>query len=639
MGVYWKKPAIPIPEGLIPKPSDGRVSVLVDVNGKKKPIVIGYAATPYTMFVNDSFRDMYPNEWTKYYGSDDLMPDRLYIGCYALIFGIIHKIGLYSILLKAYEPGNTNAILDYAMYSILDRSDVTQLYPDRMRDEVLFSNKVYSDSWYSNFFKKTLNTKVCHDFRLKWLMHCKEKGVKKVWLSIDGSNNDCEVKESDLSEYGYAKSHNDSKIVSFIYAVNAEDGRPVTYFVNPGSVVDSKAFMEISALLNDASMEIEGVILDSTFCSYDVIQTIISCKYEFVIMTPCDTFGHTSVMMDEGDKIKWKSNYCISEGGIFGTSKRHVLFQNHPDLEVYVNLFFDGLRGANQSDQLCRSIRKEMLAVQKKLDCGKNASIKAELKQYLHIVKIDDRDTVIPDYEKWDEKMANKGFFSIATSKEYGAEKTLGLYRLRDTSEIGYCFIKSHQGFEATRVHSTEGIESKFAVCFVGNILRQEIFLACRDLDLSTNEMIQKLDRIYLRRGVENSYFDVRMQTSAQVKLLGVFNIEPDDFKQFAADVNKRRNNAITNNVYTFPTRNKPVTVQHGKRGRQKGSKNKKTLEKEAAIQAMILSGIDPSALNPKNPVGRPKGKKDTVPRKRRTKAEIEAERNSNSTTIDGKDT
>ena len=115
--------------------------------------------------------------------------------------------------------------------------------------------------------------------------------------------------------------------------------------------------------------------------------------------------------------------------------------------------------------------------------------------------------------------------------------------------------------------------------------------------------------------------------------------IEPDDFKQFAADVNKRRNNAITNTVYTFPTRNKPVTVQHGKRGRQKGSKNKKTLEKEAAIQAMILSGIDPSALNPKNPVGRPKGKKDTVPRKRRTKAEIEAERNSNSTTIDGKDT
>lgn len=93
-------------------------------------------------------------------------------------------------------------------------------------------------------------TKAFKKLFLELLIHCKETGIKKVWLSIDGSNNDCEVKESDLSEYGYAKSHNDSKIVSFIYAVDAENGRPVSYFVNPGSVVDSKSFMEIAAALN-----------------------------------------------------------------------------------------------------------------------------------------------------------------------------------------------------------------------------------------------------------------------------------------------------------------------------------------------------------------------------------------------------
>lgn len=86
-------------------------------------------------------------------------------------------------------------------------------------------------------------------FRKSWLVHCQKRGITKCWVSIDGSNNDCEVRESDLSEYGYAKSGNDSKIVSFIYAVNAEDGTPITYYVNPGSVIDSKAFMEIAALL------------------------------------------------------------------------------------------------------------------------------------------------------------------------------------------------------------------------------------------------------------------------------------------------------------------------------------------------------------------------------------------------------
>ncbi|MBQ8094650.1 MAG: hypothetical protein IJ242_13915 [Clostridia bacterium] len=631
--VYRNKAAIPIPDGLIPKPSDGRISVSVDVNGVTKPITIGYAATPYTMFVNDAFRDIYPLEWAKYYGTEAINPDRLYIGCYALTFGIIHKIKLYTLLLQTYEPGITNAILDYAMYSLLDRTDVTQLYTDRMQDEVLFSNTVYSDSWYSDFFKKVLTTKAAHEFRMKWLIHCKETGIKKVWLSIDGSNNDCEVKESDLSEYGYAKSHNDSKIVSFIYAVDAENGRPVTYFVNPGSVVDSKSFMEIAAALKDASMEIEGVILDSTFCTYEVIQTIISCGYDFVIMTPCDTYGHTSLMESDGEKIKWKSRFCVSEGGIFGTSRKHVLFQNHPDLEVYVNLFFDGIRGAHQSDQFCKQIRTEMARVQNKLDSlgKKRPGIKSEFQKYLQIRSIDGHDTVVPCYDTWDLKMAKKGFFSIATSKDFGAEKTLQLYGLRDMSEVGYCFIKSHQGFSATRVHSTEGIESKFAVCFVGNIIRQEIFLACKELDLATNETIQKLDCIYLRRGISDSYYDVKMQTTRQLDLLSKFNIGSDDFQQLAADLNKRRNTPISNNVYPFPTHNKPAEVKSRKRGRQKGSKNKKTLEKEAAIQAMILSGIDPSALNPKKGAGRPKGKKDTVPRKRRTKAEIEKERSSGS--------
>ena len=83
-------------------------------------------------------------------------------------------------------------------------------------------------------------------------------------------------------------------------------------------------------------------------------------------------------------------------------------------------------------------------------------------------------------------------------------------------------------------------------------------------------------------------------------------------------------------NVYTIPEIPKPITIaKPRKRGRPAGSKNKKTLEKEAAIEAMILSGIDPSQINPKKPNGRPKGSKDTAPRKRRTKAEIESARRS----------
>ena len=106
--------------------------------------------------------------------------------------------------------------------------------------------------------------------------------------------------------------------------------------------------------------------------------------------------------------------------------------------------------------------------------------------------------------------------------------------------------------------------------------------------------------------------------------------IKPYHFEHFAVAVNKRRNTAISNNVYTIPEIPKPITLaKPRKRGRPAGSKNKKTMEKEAAIEAMILSGIDPSQINPKKPNGRPKGSKDTAPRKRRTRAEIESARRS----------
>ena len=623
--VYRNKPAIPIPPEAKIKNRDGRVYINVDVNGVTRPVIIGYAATKFTMFVNDTFRDHYPNEWIQYYGKEELKPDRLYIGCYAITFGIIHKFGLYPLLLNTYEPTDTNAILDYAMYYILYQSSVTQLYPERMRDEVLFSNTVYDDSWYSGFFKR-LSTDQHHRFRMEWLKHCKECGVTKAWISIDGSNNDCELKESDLSEYGYAKSHNDSKIVSFIYAVNAEDGRPLTYCVNPGSVVDCKAFQEIAGILKDVEIEIEGVILDSGFCTYEVIQTILKCKYRYVIMTPADTHGHTSVMKTEGEKIRWKSKYCVSDYGVFGTSKKHVLFGNHSDLEAYINLYFDGIRGSRQSAEIVSKIRSECRKLQTKLSEGKKAQVPNDLKSYLRITKDEhEKDSVELIYETWDQKMESKGYFSIASSDDFGAEKTLQLYHLRDASETGYCIIKSQQGCHTTRVHSDEGIETKFAICFIGNIIRHEIMLACKSLQLDTNVMIRRLDRIYLRRGISNAYYDVKMITTDQEKLLGLFNIEPGDFEQFAKDVNKRRNTKISNNVYPAINHEKTgaKVVSTGKRGRPRGSKNKRTLEKEAAIEAMKLCGLNVEENKEKRPVGRPKNSRDSKPRKRRTKAEI----------------
>ena len=151
--IYWELHEIPRPSDSYINHSDGRVFLMAeDGLGKKKRKVIGRATSESTMHPNDLFRYLYPALWSEYYGDRDLPEHELHAGMYALSLGIGHSVNLYPILQDVYGPLYSNAIMDYAMYSIMDRTDTTQLFPDRMAREVLFSKEAYSDSWYSELF-------------------------------------------------------------------------------------------------------------------------------------------------------------------------------------------------------------------------------------------------------------------------------------------------------------------------------------------------------------------------------------------------------------------------------------------------------------------------------------------------------
>lgn len=175
-----------------------------------------------------------------------------------------------------------------------------------MADQVLFSKEAYSDEWYSNLFKEHMSEDANHQFRLHWLRECAKRGVKKVWLSIDASNNDCNVTHSDLSEPEKAKSHTNSNLVSYIWAIDAESGMPVSYYVNNGGMTDSKAFQKMTVTLKSSDIDVEGVILDRGFATHDVIKMLQECSYPFVLMLKSDTYAHTRMMERYAADIRWK---------------------------------------------------------------------------------------------------------------------------------------------------------------------------------------------------------------------------------------------------------------------------------------------------------------------------------------------
>ena len=281
-------------------------------------IVIGHATSETRMHPNDRFRLLYPDVWESAYSKyNDPKGIEIHVGMYGLTLGASYFNGLYPVLQDAYGPKYANAIMDYAMYSLFERSDVSQHFPERMRKEVLFSRSPFDDSTYSTLFKENLTEEMHDAFRTAWVKRCISKGMKKVWICIDGSNNDCQAKDSEYAEYGDNKSHSGKTIVGYIYAVDSGTGEPIAYTVNPGGVVDSQAFQKIVHLISGYGLEIEGVILDRGFCTFEVVKTLRSLELDFVIMTPHDTYGHTLMLEKHGEAIFWDPEYLVDGRNIY----------------------------------------------------------------------------------------------------------------------------------------------------------------------------------------------------------------------------------------------------------------------------------------------------------------------------------
>ena len=613
--VYRNMKDMAIPSFAFPNRHDGSVYIIIiDENGKNHRKTIGALTDPTNgserMVPNQYFKDVYQDLWNKEYPTKKIPSHEMSIGMYVLTLSICSKNEVYNYLQDIYGPLFANSILDYTMFSIMHRSDVTQMYEPTMRTEILFSNKLYSDSWYSKFFSKEISEDQHHMFRIRWVEHLIKNGLKHVWISIDGSNIDCEARKTFLTKYGFPKSHNSNKtIVGYMYAVDAETGQPVTYFVYEGSVPDCQAFQKMATFFSGFNITIEGIILDRGFAVEEVFRTIEEYHWKYVIMLPSDTKGHTEMVQSYSETIRWKSEYIMDDEVLFGISDTMQLFGKH-DRISNICTFFDGSNGSIQSVRLSRKILTAKKRIEKAIESGKRASVAKDLRKYLTIEGEGADRKIIEHHDEWDKCMAGKGFFSIATSDTINPNQANKIYKMRDTSETQFCIMKSQEGGRASRVHKTEGIYSKFLVLFVASIIRYEIEKSCKQLDLDTDPFIQELDRIALLYTADDKYNAVRNLTTDQKALFEIYNVDQDDFEYYARDFNKRNNTSSHNPERKLPDKEMPVIVynSHKKGRRSKG---------ETVVD--VPANDERKEQSTKSKGGRPKGKKDSVHRKPRS--------------------
>lgn len=611
--VYRERPEIPIPHEAYINHSDARVYLMEPVT--KKRTVIGVATSESTMHPNDTFRKLYPEIWDQVYSKfNDPKGYEMYVGMYGLCLGASYKNGLYQVLQDTYGPKYTNIIMDYSMYSILERRDVTQLFPERMRKEVIFSKELPGDATLSNIFTYDLTEEMHTEFRDRWIKRCVENGLKKVWICIDGSNNDCQIQESDYAEYGENKSHSGKPIVAYMYAVAAGSGEPVSYFVNPGGKVDCLAFQKIIHFLKGYGLDVEGVILDRGFCTVEVVRTLRSLQIDFVIMISGDILGYKTILDNNGEQMFFNPEYLIDSKELYGTSGTTQIWAKNPDTGV-INLYFSATRECFRGRDFNLTVSEAKEKAEKECAMGLEPTIPTKFRSFLKVTKDQDgKFSVVCNYEEWRRSLRDRGFFSMLSSRDFGAKETYEIYGLRMASEVQYRILKSQEGFDTTRVHTDAAMMSKFAICFAATVLRHTIMTACQSKGLDTNDMIRKMDRITFLHLENRTYRFIRDMSVNARNLFEEFSMNMDSFDEIALDFTRRKTEAIQSQVHKMP---ESGTTQKRKRGRQLGSKNKATIESETSIAEAKARGE--YVEEPKRKRGRPSGSKDSKPRKMRS--------------------
>ena len=644
--IFKENVQIPIPYDSYVNPTTQQVFVKFRTDrssSKPERVVIGRAVSDTHMFPNSNFKDLFPHDWEDCCHNKGFKT-KLSAGVYAATLSVGWTTCLYPLLYKNLGPKACNALMDFGQGCMVRESSTAMTLASDMAYHLSYSKDWPDDSVLSRLFCHDISIDQIDDFKGDWLRHCaQDLNITKAWLSIDGSNNDCAIVNSHYAEPGKAKSNKDGNIFSFTYAISS-NGTPIDYIVTPGGKPDCKAIHEIISELAAANIECEGILLDRGYDNSEVLQLLADLKLKVIVKLKSSTYGFTEMVKRHGDELRFNFPFLLrgakGRAGIFGTTDQVKLFNNSED-EYCVGLYFDS---GNYSPRLLDFFNKlldEMErieeAISKMEERGQyNSSaikVSTKVKDCIRIITDDDGKLVAQfDNAKCQQIINQKGYTAIASSDVRTAQEIFDIYSTRDISEKQFAALKTFINGHTTRVHSDHALEVRMFAYFIVLIIRTKLENICKILDYDFTKILSKLSNdIYIKYLPNDYYLSIKGFPESVKKFLAQLGLEENDFEAFACE----RNELIHNkNYYTLrmlpaaalarikkmeqgdsadtdeqslrqeaETKAGLTPITKRGRGRPKGSKNKKTQEREAAEGKKLIV--------PKRSPGRPKGSKN----------------------------
>lgn len=493
---------------------------------KPKRTTIGHqcAGSTTTMHPTSQYAQVFPSLWEEV-SKERVKPAVKKIGMFSACQAINSMTGIKDILDNIYGCDHADALMDYAMYSILYHTDETSAFTSRMKNELTYSKEPFSDSYYSRLFEEGMPKELELLFRRRWVLQCKEDGVDNVWLCIDGSNDDCGSKGVEIAEKGHAKSGKNTNIVSFTYAVTP-DGKPVTYDVYRGGLVDAKAMKSIIDFLGECGISVSGVILDRGYCNAAAVRYLAEHEIAYIIMVKGAPEGYEKMLRECAHKIKMNADYLIPQTYLFGCQQPIQLFKSYAHQD-YLTLFFDYRNGSERVTALLKNMYEEMARLEECIRKGQRPIIDSKYGSVLAVVGEEDKHVeIIP--AGLQPMIDEKGLYGIVASSEMTPREVHERYVSRSSSEIQYRQVKTQLGYGVIRVHYTAGVRARFEIAFIASILRYELETAARKVGRNANQMVRELGQVEAQK-LNGTYSYTHVENDRLKDFLRSMQVKPED--------------------------------------------------------------------------------------------------------------
>ena len=583
---------------------------------------------------NQNFKSEFPGLFNEVYGDYSVGDSQLISGIYAVSLKLSAACGLYQTVQYAFGANFGNAIMDYAMMCFASKDNTVYQLNNFLASHMHFSVSALSSSSMTTLLSSKITDSMIVNFKNAWMAeYIRNHDVAEVWLSVDGTNVVSKMVGSALAAKGIAKSANSVDIISQIWAVDACNGMPITWSVIEGNVPDCKAFDNILSQLKASGIKVKGVLLDRGFASEQIMNAITDLGLEYIIKLKGACNGYEEMFSLYADAIRCNVKHLISRDGLYGCTSKAQVFKKSSE-PTTVGLFFHHLNATEGSEHLNKQVVDAIADAKAAIATHRTPEIDAEINSIVSIVKGEkgQADSVAVDYAKWQKLSDSNGFFAIASSLDLNATEMYQLYASRNASEHAFTQVKSMLGLDTLRGHSDAGVEARIAVSFIASAMRAQFGLACASAKSETNLMLGKLKSVVVVNSI-NDGFHSQFSGEKQVKaLFNVLGITNSDLSDLATQMNLISDRINISEFRTLCSFDKDGILSQSDRhhlsmqgqtiepscifakefdtipvkrnpGRPKGSKNKRTLERERHEGRQ--------AVKPPAKRGRPLGRKN----------------------------